>query len=435
MGLSRQTLRHPVLVLIFFVLLGSLGLFTFNKLALALFPETENPFVMVMTSYPNAGPESVETTITQPVESALVSLNGLKNMFSQSSEGSSTVSMEFEYGTDLDVVVSDIREKLERVSRGLPDNASSPSIMRFNGNSSSVMRILVRGNRSVNDLKLIAENTIADVLEQADGVGEADVSGGRTAQVMVQVSQNRLEAYGFTVSTIASALSRQNLELGGGKLTDGNRNYIVRTTGEYTSLDQINNTVISTINGYDVKLSDVGTAFLGYEEATREAYINGEPGVYISITKQSDANTVSVANGVYKKIDQLKTLLPPDITMEIIADDTVSIRETINTLVESAWMGLVLAVLILFIFLQNFKSTIIISISIPLSIIITLFCMNMFGITLNMMTLTGLILGVGMIVDASIVMIDNIYTYRQRGARPKIAAILGSEEMLMSVVS
>ena len=141
MGLSRQTLRHPVLVLIFFALLGSLGLFTFNKLALALFPETENPFVMVMTSYPNAGPESVETTITQPVESALVSLNGLKNMFSQSSEGSSTVSMEFEYGTDLDVVVSDIREKLERVSRGLPDNASSPSIMRFNGNSSSVMRM------------------------------------------------------------------------------------------------------------------------------------------------------------------------------------------------------------------------------------------------------------------------------------------------------
>ena len=435
MGLSRQTLRHPVLVLIFFALLGSLGLFTFNKLALALFPETENPFVMVMTTYPNAGPESVETTITQPVDSALVSLNGLKSMFSQSSEGSSTVSLEFEYGTDLDVVVSDIREKLERVSRGLPDNASSPSIMRFNGNSSSVMRILVRGNRSVNDLKLIAENTIADVLEQADGVGEADVSGGRTAQVMVEVSQNRLEAYGFTVSTIASALSRQNLELGGGKLTDGNRNYIVRTTGEYTSLDQINNTVISTINGYDVKLSDVGNAYLGYAEATREAYINGEPGVYISITKQSDANTVNVANGVYKKIDQLKTLLPPDITMEIIADDTVSIRETINTLVESAWMGLVLAVFILFIFLQNFKSTIIISISIPLSIIITLFCMNMFGITLNMMTLTGLILGVGMIVDASIVMIDNIYSYRQRGARPKIAAILGSEEMLMSVVS
>lgn len=435
MSLSRKTMEHPVLILIVFVLLGMLGIFTFSKIAIALFPEVENPYLMVMTTYTNAGPEAVEKSVTKVVESAVVSANGLKSLSSTSTEGSSTVSLEFNYGTDLDEVVNDLRDKLSRITRALPDAASTPTIFRFSGSSNSIMRILVRGNRSVDDVKQIAENQIVDILEQADGVGEASVYGGRVAQVNVQLDQNRMAAYGYTIPTVVAALSKQNLELGGGKVQEGHKNYIVRTVGEYTSVDEINDTVISTINGYNVKLRDIGTATMGFAETSSESFINGEKGVYVAITKQSDANTVSVANNVYKKIDQLKTMLPSDITMEIISDDTDSIRETINTLIQSAWQGLILAVVILFIFLQNFKSTIIISISIPLSIVITLFAMSSFGITLNMMTLTGLILGVGMIVDASIVMIDNIFSYRQRGARPKIAAILGTQEMLMSVIS
>ena len=435
MSLSRKTMEHPVLILIVFALLGMLGIFTFSKIAIALFPEVENPYLMIMTTYTNAGPEAVEKSVTKVVESAVVSANGLKSLSSTSTEGSSTVSLEFNYGTDLDEVVNDLRDKLSRISRSLPDAASTPTIFRFSGSSNSIMRILVRGNRSVDDVKQIAESQIVDILEQADGVGEASVWGGRTAQVNVQLDQNRLAAYGYTIPTVVAALSKQNLELGGGKVQEGHKNYIVRTVGEYSSVEEINDTVISTINGYNVKLRDIGTATLGFAETSSESFINGEKGVYIGITKQSDANTVAVANNVYKKIDQLKTMLPSDITMEIISDDTDAIRETINTLIQSAWQGLILAVIILFIFLQNFKSTIIISISIPLSIVITLFAMSSFGITLNMMTLTGLILGVGMIVDASIVMIDNIFSYRQRGARPKIAAILGSQEMLMSVIS
>ncbi len=435
MSLSRKTMDHPILILIIFALLGMLGIFTFSKVAIALFPDTENPVLMIMTTYTNAGPESVEKTVTKTIESAVVSVNGLKNLSSTSSEGSSMVELEFDYGTDLDSVINDVRDKLDRVSRSLPDGASSPSIMRFSSDSMPIMRILVRGNRSVDDIKQIAENTITDILEQADGVAEADVMGGRTAQVNIELDANRMQAYGYTIPTITAALAKQNLELGGGKIQEGTKNYIVRTTGEYTSLDEINDTVISTVNGYNVKLRDVGRAYLGYEETSRESYINGEKGVYIGITKQSGSNSVTVANAVYKKLDQVKENLPPDITLEIISDDTESIRETINTLIESLVEGLILAVVILWIFLQSFKSTIIIAISIPLSMIITLFAMSIFGITLNMMTLTGLILGLGMVVDASIVMIDNIYTYRQRGARPKVAAILGSQEMLMSVIS
>lgn len=435
MSVSRQTLNHPVLALIVFTLLGFVGIFTLKNVAIGLFPEVDSPYIMISTTYTNAGPESVEKTVTKVLESSLVSVSGLKNMTSTSSEGSSRISLEFNYGTDIDEAVNDVRDKLDRVSRSLPDNAGSPTIFKMDSNSMPILRIAVKGNRSASDLKQIAEDNIIDILEQADGVAQASVYGGKTKIVRVELEQNRLAAYGLTVSTVSSALAKQNLELGGGKMNEGQKDYVVRTTGEFNSIEEINNTVITSINGYDVKLSDLGKAFFGYEDVSSEVYINGEPGVYVSVTKQSGSNSVTVANNVYGKMSELETLLPSDISMTILQDDTDSIRETINTLVESAVEGLVLAVIVLFVFLQNFKSTIIIGISIPLSIIITLLAMSFAGITLNMMTMTGLILGVGMIVDASIVMIDNIYSYRMRGAKPKIAAILGSQEMISSVIS
>ncbi|MBP3710153.1 MAG: efflux RND transporter permease subunit [Treponema sp.] len=435
MSLSRKTLEHPVLTLIVFVLLGIMSLFTLTNVAINLFPDIDAPFIMVMTTYTNAGPESVEKSITQPLESSLVSVSGLKELTSTSSEGASSIFLEFEYGTDLEAAVNDVRDKLERVKRSLPDNASTPSIMKMDATSMPIMRIAVRGNRTTDDLRQIAEDSILDILEQADGVAEAEVQGGRAKIVRVEIAENRLAAYGLSISSISSSLARQNLELGGGKVTEGKKNYVVRTTGEFNSVEEINNAVITTINGYDVRLRDIGTATMGFQDASSEVYINGEPGVYVSITKQSGSNSVTVANAAYKKIEQVRSTLPSDISLEIISDDTESIRDTIGTLVTSAWQGLLLAVLILFIFLQNFKSTLIISISIPLSLFITIMCMTFANITLNMMTLTGLILGVGMIVDASIVMIENIYAYRSRGAKPKIAAVLGSQEMLMSVVS
>ena len=435
MSVSRQTLNHPVLALIVFTLLGFVGIFTLKNVAIGLFPEVDSPYIMISTSYSNAGPESVEKTVTKVLESSLVSVSGLKNMTSTSNEGSSRISLEFNYGTDIDEAVNDVRDKLDRVSRSLPDNAGSPTIFKMDSNSMPILRIAVKGNRSASDLKQIAEDSIVDILEQADGVAQASVYGGKTKIVHVELEQNRLAAYGITVSAVSSALAKQNLELGGGKMNEGQKDYVVRTTGEYNSIEEINNAVITSINGYDVKLSDIGKAFLGYEDSNSEVYINGEPGIYVSVTKQSGSNSVTVANNVYQKMAELEKTLPADISMTILQDDTDSIRETINTLVESAVEGLILAVIVLFVFLQNFKSTIIIGISIPLSIIITLLAMSFAGITLNMMTMTGLILGVGMIVDASIVMIDNIYSYRMRGAKPKIAAILGSQEMISSVVS
>lgn len=432
--ISEKTLQHPLLTLMVFVLLGVTGIFTLSNTAISLLPDVDYPYLMVSASYTNAGPESVEKSVTNILESALVSVSNLKTISSSSAEGRSTVSLEFNYGTNLDIATNDVRDKLDRVTRALPDGVTT-SIFKMDASSMPIMRIAVRGNRSTDELKAIADDQITDVLEQANGVAEASTYGGRKKIVRVELEQNRLHAYGLTLTSVASALATQNLELGGGSITEGTLDYSIRTVGEYSSIEEINDTVITTINGYDLKLRDIGRAFFGYQDASSLVYINGEPGVYVSITKQSGENSVNVANEVYKKIDELKKTLPSDISLEIIRDDTVEIRDTLSTLLESAWQGLILAVLILFIFLCSFKSTFIIAISIPLSIIITMLAMNFAGITLNMITMTGLILGVGMIVDASVVMIENIYNYRSRGAKPRVAAILGTSEMIMSVVS
>ena len=432
--ISEKTMQHPILLLMVFTLLGLTGVFTMSKTSLSLMPDVDMPYLTVSATYTNAGPESVEKSVTKPIEDALVSLSGLKNINSTSMEGRSQVSLEFNYGTDLEIAANDVRTKLSRITSRLPDDVT-PNILKMDANSMPILRIAVRGNRSADDLKQIADDYIVDVIEQADGVGEASSSGGRTKIVRVEIEQNRLQAYGLTLTQVASSLARQNIEIGGGQITEGSRDYSVRTIGEYKSIDEINNTVVTTKNGYDVKLIDLGHAFLGYKDALSEVYINGEPGVYVSVTKQSGENSVNVANGVYKKMEALKETLPSDITMEIVRDDTDSIRDTLSTLLDSAWQGLVLAVVILFIFLCSIKTTIIIAVSIPLSIIITLLAMNMCGITLNMMTMTGLILGVGMIVDASVVMIDNIYAYRMRGTKAHVAAVLGTQEMIVSVIS
>lgn len=435
MSITKKTLDHPVLTLIVFILLLVVGLFTLQNVAVSLMPDVDSPYITVRTTYTNAGPESVEKSVTKILEGQLVSVGGLKTLTSTSSAGSSSISLEFNYGTNLDEATNDIRDKISRVTRQLPDDADSPTIFKMDADSQPIMRIAVRGNRSNDDLRLIAEDTITGLFEQVDGIAEASVSGGRTKIIRVDISQNRLAAYDLTMAQVYSAMAKQNLELGGGKITEESQDFTVRTIGEFSDIEEVRDTVIAVKNGYVVTLRDIADANIGYEDKTSEVYINGVPGIYVSITKQSGKNTVTVAKDARQKMQEIQEMLPEDVKMEIIRDSSEQINDTINTLIESAMQGLILAVIILFVFLKNFKSTVIIAISIPISIVITLLAMNFAGITLNMMTLTGLILGVGMIVDASIVMIENIYVYRSRGAKPKIASVLGSSEMIMSVVS
>ena len=434
MNIARKTLSNPVLIVIVFALISLTGLFTFSNLEVNLMPNIKEPFLMVMATYENAGPQSVESAVTQVLEEELSSLSNLKKMTSTSEEGYCSISLEYNYGTNLELATSEVRDKIENVKEMLPKNVKT-SIFKDNSNDMPVMDIAVHGNRSDNELKYIANKTIKRVLAQANGVSQASVYGGRTPCVCVELSQNRLAAYNMTVSDISARLAAENLDLGGGRITENTWNYVLRTKGEFASIKEIGDTVLSTVNGTAIRLSDVGRVYMGYKDATDEVFINGQPGVYISIKKQSGANSVKVADALYEKIEEVKQALPSDIQLEIISDDSVEIRDTLKILYSSAWEGILLAVVILFVFLKSFKSTFIISISIPFSIVITLLTMNFLHITLNIMTLTGLILGIGMVVDASIVMIDNIYSYRMRGTKAKVSAILGTQEMISSVVS
>lgn len=434
MNITRKTLSNPVLIVIVFALISLTGLFTFSNLEVNLMPNIKEPFLMVMATYENAGPQSVESAVTQVLEEELSSLSNLKKMSSTSEEGYCSISLEYNYGTNLELATSEVRDKIENVKEMLPKNVKT-SIFKDNSNDMPVMDIAVHGNRSDNELKYIANKTIKRVLAQANGVSQASVYGGRTPCVCVELSQNRLAAYNMTVSDISARLAAENLDLGGGRITENTWNYVLRTKGEFASIKEISDTVLSTVNGTAIRLSDVGRVYMGYKDATDEVFINGQPGVYISIKKQSGANSVKVADALYEKIEEVKQSLPSDIQLEIISDDSVEIRDTLKILYSSAWEGILLAVIILFVFLKSFKSTFIISISIPFSIVITLLTMNFLHITLNIMTLTGLILGIGMVVDASIVMIDNIYSYRMRGTKAKVSAILGTQEMISSVVS
>jgi HAE1 family hydrophobic/amphiphilic exporter-1 len=435
MSVAQHVVKRPVLGIVVFGLVAIVALYLVSGIAIDMLPEFNMPILAVSTVYSGAGPETVEKSVTKILESQLVNLSGLSNMSSTSSEASSLIMLEFDYGANLDAKTNDIRDRIDRVRRALPSEADSPAIMRFDPNSMPILRVAVQGSRDQDELRALAVNTIRDRLEQIDGVAAANVNGGREKIVRVELSQNRLEAYGLTITGIAGSLASQNIELGAGSIEDGSKNYSIRTIGEYRSLEDIAETVIARRGDADIRLMDIGEVRWGFPDENSSVYINGENGVYLGITKQSGANSVAVADAVYRKLTEIQTLLPSDVSLEIVRDDTTQIRDMINELVNSALLGLALAVGVLFLFLRNIKSTFIIGISIPFSILVTLLVMNLAGLTLNMLTMAGLILGIGMIVDCSIVILENIFKYRERGAKPDMAAILGSQEVMSSIIS
>jgi HAE1 family hydrophobic/amphiphilic exporter-1 len=434
-SLAKRVVSRPVLVTIVFILVAIIGLYSIFQLPLDLFPSNEEPTMMVSTTWTGNNPATVEKLVTKVLEGSLASVEGLSDISSTSSEGSSLITLTFEYGTNLDAATNDIRDKIDRIKSRLPDAAGTPTIMKFSGSSMPVMRLAVKGNRTAEELRELAENTIEPRISQASGVAQVSVSGGRTKIVRADISRNRLEAYGLTITAISTALAKQNVQIGGGSIDEGGSSYSIRTTGEFETMEQIADAVVAAKNGYGVRLRDVAEVYAGYEDESSAVFINGETGVYLSVQKRTGANSVQTADSVYAKIEELKKVLPTGISVEVVSDDTKLIRSTIADLVSSTVLGAILAMAFVFLFLRSLRPTLVIGISIPMSIVVTLLCMYFAGFSLNMLTLTGLILGVGMIVDASIVIIDNIHAYRERGARPQTAAMIGTEEMIMPITA
>ena len=436
MSVARAVVKKPVLWLVVFALVSIGGIFLFSNIAFDTLPEVEVPYLAVITTYPGADPETVEKSVTDVLEAGLANTGGIRKMTSVSKEQASMILLEFDFGTNIDTKINLVRENIDMVKAALPDTANSPMVVQAKANDDPIMLIGISGRGfSQNELRAFAKKDIQDQLKQIEGVASCGVEGGQDALVRVSVSRNRLEAYGVTVSEIAGALAAQNLQLGAGSIEEGLVEYSIKTSGEYDSVAGIANAVVAQVNGADIRLGDIGEAALDYAEERSAAYINGEPGVYLSVMKQSGANTVRVADQVYRRLETLRKTLPQAISLDIIQDETTQIRAMILELVNSAALGIAFAMIVLFLFFRNLNSSIIAGLSIPISFLITLLVMGLAHITINMMTLAGLILGLGMIVDSSIVVLEGVTKFREKWETPVSAAILAGEEVMPSIIA
>ncbi|MDR2516875.1 MAG: efflux RND transporter permease subunit [Spirochaetaceae bacterium] len=444
MNITKYSVERPVTILVLCALAMGVAATLVPKIAVDLFPSTTRPVLSVYTSFPGAGPSDVEQNITVPLEKALAASRNLVDMTSSSSFESSNINLNFAYGTDMDKALADTQTIVSRLANSLPDGAGTPTVRRFDMAAMPIMRLMVRGNYPPDQLRVFAEDEIQANIERIEGVASASVTGGTTQIVEVAVSKNRLAAFNLTLSDISAALKGQNILSSGGNLRRGERNYQILTRQELTSLEQIKRIVVKTVNvsgggpanrSQGVRLEDVATVRIAYNDNAARVYVNGESGVYIQVQSESDSNSVQVARRVRGALDGINASLPRGITLEVLSDDTSLISATLNQVYGNAIQGAVLAMAILFIFLRNIKGTLVIGLAIPVSILLTLMCMAIFGFSLNLLSMTGLILGLGMTVDGSIVILENVHNYRLRGAKPEIAAILGSQEMTRAIVA
>ena len=372
-------------------------------------------------------------------------MSGLKKLQSRSSSGISLVIMEFEYGTDLDSATGEIRDKIDLVRSYLPTDADSPIIMKMDPSMMPIMVFALKGNRTPEELRDYAEDIVQPRFEQLDGIASAYIMGGREKSINVEIPRDRLEAYGLSISSIAQMIGAQNVQSAGGTITSGDTNYSIKTSGKYQSVEDLKNTVISykassygMNNGVELKsilLRDVADVYEGYKDEESLASVGDESCTIVMVQKQSGKNSVTAAKNARKALPGIEDNLPSDVSLIEVYNTTDIIEQTINEVVKSVIQGALLAVMVLFIFLRSFKSTIIIGLAIPISVFITLFLMYFKGITINMISMAGLLLGIGMLVDNSIVVLENIYSYVQRGAKPKVAAVLGSQEMVTSITA
>ena len=318
-------------------------------------------------------------------------------------------------------------------------------LRQFDISAMPIMQLIITGNVPIEELKTLAEDIAKPMLERVQGVAEADVSGGMNRIVKVSVSANRLEAYGLTMSRVASALANQNIQMSSGEITSDNLDYLVRTDEEFSSIEEIKQAVVKTIStpavnesvnrSKVVRLEDIADIAVTYETGGSTVYVNGVPSVSLRVSDETDSNSIQVARGVNEALQSINDSLPEGINLVVMSDNTSMTASSMNQVYQAALQGIILAILIIFLFLRSLKSTLVIAFSLPISILITLACMYFMGLTLNMMTMAGLILGVGMIVDCSIVILENIHRYRERGTKAKVAAILGSREMLSAIVA
>ncbi|MEJ2546807.1 MAG: efflux RND transporter permease subunit [Gemmatimonadota bacterium] len=427
-------IRRPVATAMFYLVVVTIGIVALRYLPVDLLPKIEFPRLAVWVGYPNVGPEEIESIVTNPLENALSGIPNLERMTSSSQEGRSVVRLEFARGTDLDEAANDIRAALDRLRNDLPLEATPPGIWKFDPNAREIVTISATSTRDLEQLTRVLEREIAKRYEQIPGVGSIEIGGGIHREIKVELRRDRLKAAGLTAQDVQRALANENVQLPGGNVKEGLTDRYVRALGEYDSVDEIGSAVVATRNGGVVRVRDVAEVTDGYEDVWRMAELNGVPVVRIGIQKQSGANTVAVAEAIREETAQINADRA-DIELTVISDQSVFIRQSMSAVQSAALWGGLLAIFVLYLFLRNGSTTFIIALSIPISVIATFGLLYFAGLTLNQMTFGGLALGIGLIVDNAIVVLESIVRKRQQGESLEEAASVGTREVAGAIVA
>ena len=434
MSVPRLAIHRPITMFMICAVIILLGAISLTRLPVDLMPDVSYPSITVRVSYAGVGPLEMEELITRPIEQAVSAVAGIEQINSTSSEGQTTVRLNFAWGTDLNAATDDVRSRIDRVKGRLPDEADTPVIFKFDANSMPIMGIAVEGSYDRVTLREIAERDLSPRLERVPGVAAVTVNGGLRRQIHVDLSKEKIAALDLSVDRIITLLSSENKNTPLGEINEGDLTYLLRSQGQFENLEQIRDLVVMSRQGVPVYMRDIATVSDSTEDVRSVMRINGKPGVRMQVTKQSGGNTVAVAEAARAEIARINREVP-GIKLTVLDDNSVYISRSIGAVREAALLGSILVVLIIFLFLRNVRSTLIICTSIPISVIGTFALVYFAGFTLNTMTFGGLALGIGMIVDASIVVLENTFRHMEKGKDRMTASIEGSEEVWSAIVA
>jgi HAE1 family hydrophobic/amphiphilic exporter-1 len=434
MSIPRIAIARPVTMFMISAIIILLGGISVTRLPVDLLPDVTYPTVSVSVRYPGVGPQEIEQLITRPIEQTVSAVAGLDQLNSTSSEGSSRVSLSFAWGTDLNEAMDDMRMRLDRVRGRMPIDAEPMQIFRQDSNAAPIMSLGIEGNYDRVTLREMAENQIGPRLERAEGVAAVTTQGGLRRQIHVQLSKEKIAALDLPVDRISALLRSENQNTPLGEVNQGERTYLLRSQAQFQSLDEIRNLVLMTRGGTPIYVRDVADVIDTTEDVRSLLRINGRPGVRLSVQKQSGTNTVAVAEGIRAEIERINAEMP-NIKLNVLDDSSVYISRSIHSVQEHALLGAGLVTLIIFLFLRSFRSTLIVCTSIPISVVGTFALLYFAGYTLNIMTFGGLALGIGMVVDAAIVVLENAYRHMEHGKDRVTAAVEGSEEVWGAIVA
>jgi len=434
MKLSEFSIRRPIFTIMVTLVVIIIGLVSLTRLPVDLMPEIVYPTLNVNTSYPNTGPEEIEELITRPVEEAMSAVPGVEEVFSSSSEGSSSVRIMFEWGTDLDAAADDVRERLDRIVGRLPEEVDRPTLRKFDPAQQPILQFGAVSNLDPVQARRIINEQIAYRLERVAGVASIDVSGGREREIQVNLDPSKLKALGLPLDVITSKIRQENVDMPAGVIERGNYQILIRIPGVFTNLDQIRDTVVAVRDGVSIQIKELASIDDTFRRITRVVRINDKEGTRLAVYKQSGENTVNVAEAVLKEIAEIQRDIP-QIELVPTSNSAEYIKRAIDNVASSAVWGGVLAIMALLVFLVNIRSTLVVAISIPISLIGTLALIYFGGFTLNTMTLGALALGIGQLVDSSIVVLENIYRMEEGGVPPLRASIEGTNEVAAPIAA